>query len=88
MQDIFDSMYHKHYAWTCLTVWLLLNTMCNFANRILLHNLGWAFPILLTILHGATSMIMHLVVTEVKRSNDMIWNRLNIKFSETKMDTF
>lgn len=46
-----------------LTLWLVLNTICNFFNRILFHHLGWHFPVLLTLIHGVASMIFYLTVT-------------------------
>jgi drug/metabolite transporter (DMT)-like permease len=47
-----------------LSLWLILNTICNFFNRILFHHLGWHFPVLLTLIHGVASMLFYLFVTQ------------------------
>lgn len=49
-----------------LSLWLLLNTICNFFNRILFHHLGWHFPVLLTMTHGIFSMAFYVLITKVR----------------------
>lgn len=48
-----------------LSLWLVLNTACNFINRILFHHIAFHFPVLFTASHSISSIILYLFVTKV-----------------------
>lgn len=48
-----------------LTIWLVLNTACNFINRILFHHIAFHFPVLFTASHSISSIVLYLFVTKV-----------------------